>query len=236
MAQVLPMLTRARAFSSRGVLLSLRGRSRSGVRDDDGMVVFAMPAAAVRIDERGCLCPLWLPADHAGEDEQDRELSEELLEHCRLAVHHGLAEGFLLYGDASLARASDTPAVAFHPDLSAHQGHQLITNSQAESRATILACRRTIGLGKRLKDHTLFLGSNTNTRIAYRTIQGHGRLALHRHGGRPGRLKRAAQHFDHHFAFRSKLESIADEIHQDLAPPDRIAQEEVRDIGADIVE
>jgi hypothetical protein len=111
MAQVLPMLTRARAFYSRGVLLSLPARSRSGVRDDDGMVVFAMPAAAVRIDECGCVCPLWLPADRAAEDGRDREISEELLEHCRLAVHHGLAEGFLLYGDASLARASELLAL-----------------------------------------------------------------------------------------------------------------------------
>lgn len=111
MAQVLPMLTRARAFYSRGVLLSLPARSRSGVRNDDGMVVFAMPAHAVRIDECGCLCPLWLPADRAGEDERDREISEEVLEHCRLAVHHGLAEGFLLYGDASLARASELLAL-----------------------------------------------------------------------------------------------------------------------------
>jgi hypothetical protein len=111
MAQVLPMLTRARAFSSRGVLLRLPAHSRSGVRDDDGMVVFAMRAGAVRIDECGCMCPLWLPADGAGEDELVREISEELLEHCRLAVHHGLAEGFLLYGDASLARASELLAL-----------------------------------------------------------------------------------------------------------------------------
>jgi hypothetical protein len=106
------MLTRARAFYSRGVLLSVPAHSRSGVRDDDGMVVFAMPAAAVRIDECGCLCPLWLPATGAGEEPAlDREISEEVLEHCRLAVHHGLAEGFLLYGDASRARASELLAL-----------------------------------------------------------------------------------------------------------------------------
>jgi len=41
MAQVLPMLTRARAFYSCGVLLNLPAHSRSGVRNDDGIVVFA---------------------------------------------------------------------------------------------------------------------------------------------------------------------------------------------------
>jgi hypothetical protein len=110
MAQVLPMLTRARAFYSCGVLLSLPAHSRSGVRNDDGIVVFAMPAAAVRTDERGCLCPLWRPAGRAGEEALDRA-SEEVLEHCRLAVRHGLAEGFLLYGDASRARASELLAL-----------------------------------------------------------------------------------------------------------------------------
>jgi hypothetical protein len=50
MAQVLPMLTRARAFYSCGVLLSLPAHSRSGVRNDDG---------------GGCLCPLWRPAGRA---------------------------------------------------------------------------------------------------------------------------------------------------------------------------
>lgn len=111
MAQVLPMLTRARAFYSMGVLLSLPAHSRSGVRNDDGIVVFAMPATAVRIDECGCLCPLWLPVDRAEEEGLDREISEEVLEHCRLAVHRGLAEGFLLYGATSLARASELLAL-----------------------------------------------------------------------------------------------------------------------------
>jgi hypothetical protein len=110
MAQVLPMLTRARAFYSCGVLLNLPAHSRSGVRNDDGIVVFAMPAAAVRMDEGGWLCPLWRPAGRAGEEALDRA-SDEVLEHCRLAVRHGLAEGFLLYGDASLARASELLAL-----------------------------------------------------------------------------------------------------------------------------
>jgi len=111
MAQVLPMLTRARAFYSCGVLLSLPAHSRSGVRNDDGIVVFAMPAAAVRMGEGGCLCPLWRPAERAGEEARDRAISEEVLEHCQLAVRHGLAEGFLLYGDASLARAAERLAL-----------------------------------------------------------------------------------------------------------------------------
>jgi len=111
MARILPMLTRARAFYSQGVLLTFPARSRSGVRSDDGVVVFAMPASAVRIDEWGCVCPIWLPSDPAGEGSLDRAVSEEVLEHCRLAVRHGVAEGFLVYGDASLAHASEVLAL-----------------------------------------------------------------------------------------------------------------------------
>jgi len=111
MARILPMLTRARAFYSHGVLLSLPARSRSGVRNDDGMVVFAMAAMAVRVDEWGCACPLWLPADRLAVEGPDRDVSAELLEHCRLAIRHGAAEGFLLHGDGALAHASDVLAL-----------------------------------------------------------------------------------------------------------------------------
>jgi hypothetical protein len=52
------------------------------------------------------MCPLWLPADRAIEATLDSAISEELLKHCRLAARHGMAEGFLLYGDAALAQVS----------------------------------------------------------------------------------------------------------------------------------
>ena len=62
-SQVLPMwngaLSRARAFEWHGVTLKFPARSRSGVRADDGMVVFALPAAQVRLDDWGCSCLLW---------------------------------------------------------------------------------------------------------------------------------------------------------------------------------
>jgi hypothetical protein len=101
MAQLFSMsdagLSRARAFRCHGVTLKFPARSRSGLRSDDGMVVFAMPAGAVRMDEWGSMCPLWLPADRASESAGSRSISEEVLEHCRLAVRHGIAEGFVLH-------------------------------------------------------------------------------------------------------------------------------------------
>jgi hypothetical protein len=67
--------------------------SRSSVREDDGVVVFAMPAALVRVDGCGFSCLLWAPVSN----------DLERLRHCRLAVRDGMAEGFLLYGEAAKA-------------------------------------------------------------------------------------------------------------------------------------
>ena len=91
----------ARVFQSRGVSLKFSARSRSGLSADDGMVVFAMPAALVRTSDWGSSCLLWncagvrRPVDAASDGER--------LAHCRLAVRHGIAEGFLLdqYGMAA---------------------------------------------------------------------------------------------------------------------------------------
>lgn len=89
---------RALAFRSQGVSLKFPARSRSGVRDCDGLVVFAMAAAQVRVDEWGCSCLLWAPASRSA-DAIDGASERERLEHCRAAVRCGMAEGFLLYGD-----------------------------------------------------------------------------------------------------------------------------------------
>ena len=82
---------RARFFHSHGVALESASRSRSGVREHDGVVVFAMLSERVNVDAWGCSCLLWAASS--------RLLSVETLRHCRLAVQHGLAEGFLLDRD-----------------------------------------------------------------------------------------------------------------------------------------
>ena len=105
--QVLPLWTGsrslARAFEWRGVTLKFPSFSRSGVRGDDGMVVFAMAKALVRVNDWGCSCPLWFPA--GAHRATGRPSGLERLQHCRLAVAHGAAEGFLL-------NANDAPATA----------------------------------------------------------------------------------------------------------------------------
>ena len=112
--QVLPMrrsaLTIARAFEWRGVTLKFPALSRSGVRSEDGMVVFAMPRARVRVNDWGCSCPLWIPADAGVGRGSDGASDLERLQHCRLAIRHGVAEGFLL--DGNVAPASESEALA----------------------------------------------------------------------------------------------------------------------------
>ena len=87
--------TRARYFQSHGVMLESPARSRSGIRSDDGVVVFGLPVARVRVDAWGCSCLLWSRKDalldHVG--------TLETLRHCRLAMRQGVAEGFLLGTD-----------------------------------------------------------------------------------------------------------------------------------------
>ena len=98
---ILPMwngaLARASAFQSQGVTLTFPARSRSGVRDADGMVVFAIAAALVRQEHWGFSCLLWAPAPRAAATALDEAIHAETLDHCRLAMRHGVAEGFLVY-------------------------------------------------------------------------------------------------------------------------------------------
>jgi hypothetical protein len=80
---------RARAFERHGVITKRPAQSRSGVRDHDGVVVFAIAAKDVRADDWGCSSLLWSPLSP----------DDEALLHCRLAVRRGVAEGFLTYRD-----------------------------------------------------------------------------------------------------------------------------------------
>jgi hypothetical protein len=98
--------SRAQFFGSHGVTLELPARSRSGVRAHDGMVVFALPVARVRVDAWGCSCLLW-----AGKDDRIDDAVMERARHCRLAVRHGGAEGFLLGRDDAPVERHDLLAL-----------------------------------------------------------------------------------------------------------------------------
>lgn len=115
MAEILPLrnaeFSRARAFHQRGVILAFPSRSRSGLRSDDGVVVFAMLASQVQSDDWGFSCLLWAPASRAARVALDPPSHAERLAHCRLALLDGMAEGFLTYGDAAAAPAGEALAL-----------------------------------------------------------------------------------------------------------------------------
>src|ERR1700680_3667830 len=52
--------------------------------------------------------------------------------------------------------------LAFHADLTLHEGHQLLGDSQAQAGAAVFARGRTIGLAKRLKELSLSFRGNAN--------------------------------------------------------------------------
>lgn len=91
-------MSRAQAFDAQGVSLKFPNRSWSGVRFEDGVVVLAMHEDHVLSDEDGYSCLLWTPS---GEDTvwMDAPSKQERLEHCRLAVQQGHADGLLVRGE-----------------------------------------------------------------------------------------------------------------------------------------
>lgn len=95
------LMPRARAFEMQGVTLKYPSRSWSGVRYDDGAVVLAVQAREVQVDAHGCNVLLWTPRAHAGPGGADRASRAERLEHCRLALRRGHAEGLIAHGDAA---------------------------------------------------------------------------------------------------------------------------------------
>lgn len=86
-------LSRKAAFREQGVVLKYPSSSWSGVRGDDGMVLFAVKAEDVIVDR----CLLWAP-DRNG---SDSPAATERLKHCMLALHHGQAEGMLAFKDGA---------------------------------------------------------------------------------------------------------------------------------------
>jgi hypothetical protein len=75
-------------------IIPMWNAAHSRVREDDGVVVFAMPAARVRVDDWGCSCPLWVPGTREARVVVASDL--ERLRHCRVALRQGMAEGFVL--------------------------------------------------------------------------------------------------------------------------------------------
>lgn len=104
------LLPRSRAFGARGVWLQDPRTSWSGVRKADGMVVIALWQAAVQTVDGGCVCLLWSPNSDGIRPWSDSAAGRERLDHCRLAIERGGAEGLLVRGEALEGRLPEDRA------------------------------------------------------------------------------------------------------------------------------
>jgi hypothetical protein len=103
------LVPRASAMEARGVGLHDHA-SWSGVRTSDGTVVFALWAQAVESRRGGCRCLLWAPNVAGCRPWSDTAAGKERLEHCKLAVQKGSAEGLLVHGEALTGRPPEERA------------------------------------------------------------------------------------------------------------------------------
>ena len=94
------LVSRAKAFQARGIYLPEVGNSWSGVRKADGRVVFSLWAAGIVSGPDGCSCLLWQPNLEGTQPWSDTQSGKLRLEHCRLALAQGAAEGLLVQGEA----------------------------------------------------------------------------------------------------------------------------------------
>jgi len=93
------LVSRRRAFETRGVTLQDARTSWSGVRKSDGAVVISLWADAIESASGSCSYLLWAPNVGGARPWSDQAAGKERLEHCRLAVDGGRAEGVLVYGE-----------------------------------------------------------------------------------------------------------------------------------------
>ena len=93
------LLPRSKALGARGVFLTDPRTSWSGVRKADGAVVMALWQAAVQTVDGGCACLLWSPNADGKRPFSDTAGGKERLEHCKLAMEKGGAEGLLVQGE-----------------------------------------------------------------------------------------------------------------------------------------
>jgi hypothetical protein len=98
-------LSRLDAFKAHGVALRYPTRSWSGVRWEDGVVVIAIREADIQVQEEALSCLLWVPVIEGATSWSDSPSKQERLEHCRLAVLHGGADGLIVCGEAARVKA-----------------------------------------------------------------------------------------------------------------------------------
>src|SRR4051812_11408743 len=91
------LVTRARAFEMHGISPRNRVWSRGGIKTD-GAVLMTVRADEVQKADGANTYLLWAPNKNDSHPWSDTPGGKERLEHCRVAVERGVAEGLLIYG------------------------------------------------------------------------------------------------------------------------------------------
>lgn len=94
------LVSRGKAFETRGVVLQDPRTSWSGVRKSDGAVVISLWADAIESARGACSYLLWAPNVDGSRPWSEGAAGRERLEHCKLALNGSRAEGVLVYGES----------------------------------------------------------------------------------------------------------------------------------------
>jgi hypothetical protein len=104
------LVSRRKALETQGVILRNPSWSWGGVRRSDGAVIVTMWADDVQTSDGTCSYLLWAPNVNGSRPWSDKPGGKERLEHCRLALAQGTAEGLLVYGDRLQGRLPEDKA------------------------------------------------------------------------------------------------------------------------------
>lgn len=136
------LVTRGKAFELRGVSPQSRTWSRGGVRAEDGTVVVIVPFEEVQKADGGNSHLLWGPNVDGARPWSDQPGGKERLEHSRLALERGGAEGMLAYAKGADRLPGEKPAVAGGVDAE-HVLNMTVEQRGEEYWATWPEIRRT---------------------------------------------------------------------------------------------
>jgi hypothetical protein len=103
------LVSRGKAFEMHGISPRSRTWSLGGIRTD-GAVVLTVRAAEVQKEDSQSSCLLWGPNVDDSRPWSDTPGGKERLEHCRIALERGAAEGLLAYAKRAVGTAPDANA------------------------------------------------------------------------------------------------------------------------------
>lgn len=105
------LVSRGKAFELHGISPRSRTWSLGGIRTD-GAVVLTVRAADVQKGSSGSSCLLWGPNVDDSRPWSDTPGGKERLEHCRIALERGAAEGLLAYAKRAAGTAPEAKTAA----------------------------------------------------------------------------------------------------------------------------